>query len=56
MYMYNYVHVCYVVVYQVGEGAILACSIQYQNLLFDNEIKPAIVTKKTRKNHKRYKN
>ena len=35
IYAHVYVHVCYFVVYQVGEGApipYLVCSIQYQNL------------------------
>jgi len=54
-YVHVYVHGCYVVVYQYGEGAphpILACSIQYQNLQFDNEIKHAIFTMKYNKNIK----
>ena len=49
-YVHAYVHVCYVVVHQVDEGDPipfwLVYSIQYQNLLFDNKKKPAIVTKK----------
>ena len=50
---------CYVVVYRVGElgcpHPILACSIQYQNLQFDNEIKHAMFTMKYDKKRKRYK-
>jgi len=53
-YVHVYVHVCYVVVLQVDEGAPIPFWLVVFSIktCFDNEIKPAIVTKKYDKKQK----
>jgi len=57
-YVHVYVHVCYVIVYQDGEGAPSHFGLWYSisKLAFGNEMKHAIFTMKYDQTKKRYKN